>query len=317
VIGAGARPGGVQGGAARGIVIEGSAEGPDAGYRRLAAFDAAAEGETLAEASNGEPVRWLRFTVTSNHGSAIFTYLGDPIARGEQMSPPAMPAFRGVFQVGPRDFVELKQGENGIVTGCYSEQGGAVRGTLSGEAMGGVARLRWRSGDGVDGVAMFVIDSRGALNGVRYRDRSRGTWGGGPAPEGTVTQCSREEAPANPVAAALEADGRALIYGILFDFDQAVIRPGSEPALERLLAALQADPALRLTIEGHTDSDGADAYNLDLSGRRARAVVDWLVGRGIAPDRLAPAGRGETAPVAGNDSADGRALNRRVEAVRR
>lgn len=316
VVGAGARPGGVQGGAARGIVIEGSAEGPDAGYRRLAAFDAAAEGESLAQIPTGEPVRWLRFTVISNHGSAIFTYLAGAIVRGEQILPARLADFRGVFQTGPRDFVELKQ-EGGVITGCYSEQGGAVRGTLSGEADRGVARLRWRSDEGVTGAALLVIDSRGALNGVRYRDRSRGAWAGPQAAAGTTTQCSRQDPPANPIAAALETDGRALIYGILFDHDRATLRPESTPALERLLAALRGAPALGLTIEGHTDSDGADDYNLRLSDARARSVIAWLAARGIAAGRLDPAGRGETRPVAGNDTADGRALNRRVEAVRR
>lgn len=316
LLGPGDRPGGVQGGAARTVLIEGSAQAPDSGYRALATIEAAPSRETLAEVPAGEPVRWLRYTISTNHGSAIFTYVGDLIVRGDQADPPAA-AFRGIFQTGPRDFVELKQGADGTISGCYSEQGGSVRGTISGEAERGVARLRWRSEDGIAGPALIVIDSRGRFNGVRYRDRSRGAWTGPPAPTGASTQCSREEAPPNPVAAAIEADGRAIIYGILFDFDQATLRPESRPALDRLLGALQGTPTLRLTIEGHTDSDGADDYNLALSDRRARAVVAWLVERGIAADRLEAAGRGETRPVAGNDTADGRALNRRVEAVRR
>ena len=315
--GPGERPGGVDGGAARNVLIEGSSLGPDSGWRRLAEIEAAPSGDSLATPAPGDPVRWLRYTVSTNHGSPIFTYVGDTIARGVQLSPPAYPAFRGIFQTGPRDFVELKQGDGGLITGCFSEQGGAIRGSLSGEALAGIARLAWRSDENVTGTALFVIDSRGRLNGVRYRDRSRRAWAGPPAPEGASTQCSREDAPANPVAAALESDGRALIYGILFDFDQATLRPESQAALARLLAALQANPSMRLTIEGHTDSDGADDYNLDLSDRRARAVVAWLVASGIAAERLEAAGRGETRPVASNDTADGRALNRRVEAVRR
>ena len=316
IAGAGERPGGIQGGSARGVTVEASSEGPETGYRQIASLEAAPDGETLVPVAAGAPIRWLRFTVSSNHGSGIWTYIGEAIVRGEQALPDPALGFAGVYRTGPRDFVELKQ-EGGAITGCYSSQGGTDRGSLSGEAEKGVARLGWRSDEGVTGTALFVIDSRRRLNGVRYRDRSRAAWAGGAAPAGTVTQCSAAPGPANPIAAALEADGRALIYGIRFDFDQAVLKPESAPALERLLAALQGNSGLRLTIEGHTDADGADDYNLRLSADRARAVVGWLVARGVDSGRLEPAGRGETRPVADNATADGRALNRRVEAVRR
>src|SRR5690606_12679798 len=108
-------------------------------------------------------------------------------------------------------------------------------------------------------------------------------------------------------------DGEVRIYGILFNHDSDVPRSISNPALRQLLEALQQNASMRVTIEGHTDSDGTDAYNLDLSARRAKAVVDWLVREGIAADRLVPAGKGEAEPVANNDTADGKSLNRRVE----
>ncbi|GAB5471085.1 MAG: hypothetical protein Kilf2KO_41150 [Rhodospirillales bacterium] len=80
-----------------------------------------------------------------------------------------------------------------------------------------------------------------------------------------------------------------------------------------MLEALQAAPEMRVPIEGHTDADGSDAYNQDLSARRAASVVAWLKERGIADGRLGSKGRGEGEPVASNKTADGKALNRRVE----
>ena len=81
----------------------------------------------------------------------------------------------------------------------------------------------------------------------------------------------------------------------------------------QLLEVLQADTGLSLEIQGHTDADGSDAYNLDLSDRRAKSVVAWLVAKGIDAGRLQGEGKGEAAPVASNATADGKALNRRVE----
>lgn len=83
--------------------------------------------------------------------------------------------------------------------------------------------------------------------------------------------------------------------------------------LEQVRSLLAARPALRVIVAGHTDAEGSEAHNLALSQRRAAAVVAWLAGKGVAADRLQSEGHGESRPVAGNDSAEGRTLNRRVE----
>ena len=72
-------------------------------------------------------------------------------------------------------------------------------------------------------------------------------------------------------------------------------------------------PTLAAAIAGHTDADGSDSHNQDLSERRAKSVVAWLVAHGIEASRLTPVGRGESEPIADNDTSAGRALNRRVE----
>jgi OmpA-OmpF porin, OOP family len=115
------------------------------------------------------------------------------------------------------------------------------------------------------------------------------------------------------VQEGLKRTGRVVVYGIRFDTASDVPRADSEPSLNELFAALQADQALRVTIEGHTDAAANDAYNLDLSRRRARSVVAWLVKKGIPASRVEAKGYGRTRPVADNATAQGRALNRRVE----
>lgn len=103
--------------------------------------------------------------------------------------------------------------------------------------------------------------------------------------------------------------------GILFDVDSDTLRPESTPVLEEIRTTLTEHTDLKLVIEGHTDSTGDDEHNRDLSERRARAVVTWLAEKGVAPARLSAQGKGETDPVADNETAQGRAENRRVVLV--
>lgn len=111
----------------------------------------------------------------------------------------------------------------------------------------------------------------------------------------------------------LDRVGRVDIYGIHFDTDKDSLKPESDAVLGQVLDLLKQHPSLKLVIAGHTDAQGSDAHNIDLSNRRAQSVVAWLVAHGIAAERLQAEGHGESQPVASNDSEEGRALNRRVE----
>lgn len=116
-----------------------------------------------------------------------------------------------------------------------------------------------------------------------------------------------------PIAPTLKATGHVQVY-VNFVTDSAQLQPSSTPVLNELAATLGASPDLKVDLIGHTDSVGSDAYNQDLSKRRAASVYLWLVQHGIAHDRLQSEGLGFLEPIASNEIAEGRVvLNRRVE----
>jgi outer membrane protein OmpA-like peptidoglycan-associated protein len=101
--------------------------------------------------------------------------------------------------------------------------------------------------------------------------------------------------------------------GLLYDFDSDVVRADAAQNLRTLAASLDQYPNTDLLIVGHTDAVGTSDYNQALSLRRATAAVNYLVAQGVAPSRLRAAGRGETEPIATNDTEAGRQSNRRIE----
>jgi outer membrane protein OmpA-like peptidoglycan-associated protein len=118
------------------------------------------------------------------------------------------------------------------------------------------------------------------------------------------------------MAKGLGDKGHIALYGIYFDTDKAVVKAESKPTLDEIAKLLTGAPDLQVVIVGHTDSQGALDYNMDLSRRRAAAVAAVLTKNyGIPAARLKTAGVGFLAPIGSNQSEDGRALNRRVELV--
>lgn len=102
---------------------------------------------------------------------------------------------------------------------------------------------------------------------------------------------------------------------VLFDFDQANIKPDVETSLYSVLTVIEEYPSAKVRIEGHTDNVGDDAYNMILSEKRAKAVKNWLIEHGCSADRLVTIGFGESKPIASNDTEEGRQQNRRVEII--
>jgi OOP family OmpA-OmpF porin len=125
-------------------------------------------------------------------------------------------------------------------------------------------------------------------------------------------------ADAKSLASDISSTGHVSVYGIHFDFNKVTIKPESEQTLKEIAKLLKQNPNLNLYVVGHTDNVGKIDYNMQLSKARAEAVVKALVSEyGLDQNRLAPYGVGPLAPVSSNETEEGRALNRRVELVKK
>ena len=106
-----------------------------------------------------------------------------------------------------------------------------------------------------------------------------------------------------------------MLRGVHFDFNKSKIRPGDAAVLDEAASTLKANPNVTVNVNGYCDAIGSEGYNLQQSDRRADAVQDYLEKAGISETRLVAHGYGKTNFVATNDTAEGRAQNRRVELV--
>ncbi|MEO6340473.1 MAG: OmpA family protein [Caulobacteraceae bacterium] len=120
---------------------------------------------------------------------------------------------------------------------------------------------------------------------------------------------------ADQMKSALDANGHVALY-INFDTDKATIRPDGRPVVDEIVKLLKGSPALKLSVEGHTDNTGAAEHNRTLSADRARSVMQAVVTGGVEAGRLSARGFGADKPLADNGSENGRAKNRRVELVK-
>lgn len=135
-----------------------------------------------------------------------------------------------------------------------------------------------------------------------------------PAPPPAAAEPAAAPLAAAPLAAA-PAPKTLTLEGVNFDFDKSFIRQEDFAHLDQDAATLKEWGDVKVEVAGHTDSIGTDDYNMGLSLRRANAVRDYLIGKGIAAENLTAKGYGESQPVADNRTAEGRFKNRRVELV--
>jgi OOP family OmpA-OmpF porin len=131
-----------------------------------------------------------------------------------------------------------------------------------------------------------------------------------------------DKCPNSPAGSKVEADGCPAVGDVLvtiddvnFDFDSAKLRPEAKPVLDDGVKRLQSSPSVTIKLVGHTDSTGPADYNMKLSERRAKSVMDYLVAAGVSASRITMEGKGEDMPRASNATREGRAMNRRVEGV--
>jgi OOP family OmpA-OmpF porin len=123
----------------------------------------------------------------------------------------------------------------------------------------------------------------------------------------------KDACPGTPIGATVNARGCWSIKDLRFETGKTTIMAESLPNLDEVVTVLESNPEMKLEVQGYTDNRGSAAFNKSLSEKRARAVMDYIVSKGIAAERISAKGYGIESPVATNDTAEGRALNRRVE----
>lgn len=189
-----------------------------------------------------------------------------------------------------------------LLTGCAGLQKTdwptcAAVGGVGGAALGAIESSTWAGGGAVVGAGMAA-----AYCWVHGAD----------AQQVAVVE---EEVMVEEVAVAEPAEAVRVELDVKFDFDKAQVKQESYGDIKALADFMKQYPQTSTVVEGHTDSVGSDTYNQGLSERRASAVRDVLVNQyGVEPGRVQAVGYGESRPVADNATADGRAINRRVEA---
>jgi len=111
----------------------------------------------------------------------------------------------------------------------------------------------------------------------------------------------------------IEANAAIVLRNIFFESNKYELKPESQVELDKIVQLLKDNPTLKIQINGHTDNSGNASDNITLSGNRAKSVTSYLTSKGIDPGRLSSKGWGDTQPVAGNATPEGRAQNRRTE----
>lgn len=249
-----------------------------------------------------KPVRWVRVTMEGGINilrDRTFFEFSEIIGHGSQETVPLSEAFSGKWK-GRGVLLELKQ-EGASVSGCYDGVGD-IKGTISGNLLRAIGHTRKGN---IPSTFVMAVGDKGEITGVRSTNGAPFRLYTGDTAPGVRTECSEQGV--EPLGCG------SVIHGINFDFDSAIIRPGSDTLLAALATGLQASGALAITVLGHTSSEGSDAYNQNLSLSRAEAVTAAIVGRGISAGRISAEGRGEKQPIADNATEAGRSLNRRVE----
>jgi len=291
----------------RSIEVTGSTVGPEGPFEVLAKGTLETHPDlhstTELEFIATKPVRWVGIRLQGGidvQTEKYFLEFSELIGHGSQEPVADEEGFSGGWKYRA-NVLDLNQ-DGTLVSGCYDDDG-----ELTGTVTGNVLRATGIDlVDGVKSIFLLLLDDEGNIQGVRSTN-------GAPfsryflpkVGDGITGRCSRETPP--------QIGCGSVLHGIRFDFDSAELKKESAPLLAQLYGGLVGAPSEEIVVEGHTSSEGSEAYNQDLSERRAQAVVDDLVRRGIDPSRIRALGMGELDPIADNEDEAGRSLNRRVE----
>lgn len=304
----------VTAGAAKDITVEMSDASATAGFNKIAdvALQERVDGQTFP-ASAQMPGRWIRLNVKNGYGPSGLG-LNRFRARGTRLTTTPFPNVSGTYSTR-NGAMHIKQ-EGASVIGCYELHAGTVEGGIEGR----VLKLTWHEKveEHSEGAAFLVFSNDAqrwaGLFSYKGEDPNTGRFWTGTKRGSDPGSCPNwaggiEER----MAKDIEEFGRTRVYGINFDSDSDRIREESRPVLDHVAAMLKARPQWKITIEGHTDSTASGQHNQELSERRANAVRRYLENADVSADRLSAVGYGATRPVAANETALGRAQNRRVE----
>jgi len=301
----------------RSVVVSGSSEGPDSGYQELAAFELETHGpdEEVTELipKSRPSVRWLKMhfdggiNIEEGDEGNTAIWFSELIGNGTQEPRELSTAFDGIWDFRSterqdRKGVPLELRQSGAtITGCL----GTIE--ITGTVNGAIARAT-----GIDtrndrpSAFIFVADEDGSIQGLWSRNRGRFK------AQTAVTDAAVTSSPCSEAAPEVRACGTSVYVN--FDLNSADIRPESDQVIADVYARLLAEKAHRVSVVGHTSTEGSVEHNLDLSERRAQAVVDDLIRRGFDAARISATGEGESQPLIRPDKTEtARELNRRVE----
>ncbi|MEM8731065.1 MAG: OmpA family protein [Pseudomonadota bacterium] len=289
----------------RDVEILGAVESVDGPYvalaqGRLSTHDAPGTETALSLADPQPAVRWVRLRLSGGIDVQVdksFLEFSEIIGTGTQDEPPLSDGFQGVFS-GRGVKLELEQ-SGSVVTGCYDGTS-----ALDGTVQGNILRALGEDPAGIASQFILIATGDGQIMGLRSSN-------GAPFKPYNGAASDKAASCLDPEPVRLGCG--SVIHGIGFDFDSDRIRPSSQTVLNDLFAGLQTEDGAGIQIVGHSSSEGAAAYNQDLSQRRAQAVVAALTALGLEGGRLSALGRGEEEPIASNADEAGRSLNRRVE----
>ncbi len=262
--------------------------------------------------------RWVKLVIHTTNGSAEHAELMNVRGFGSALTSVPPPDASGTYDSGKYGRVHLRQ-EGATLSGCYEKDGGLIHGGVDGHLL----LLRWREPKGGGGPALMVPFRDGTGFRGLWQNEGETLWKETwdlrkvSGETGACAHWAPGTASANPVVAGLLAEGRVRLHGIPFDGGGDKLHPDAKPGIGQIVEALTTHPDWSITIEDHIEAMETAGGGRALSDRRAAAVKAALVEAGIASGRVATAGLGWEQPVADNETALGRAQNRRVEVVRR
>lgn len=334
-----------EGSNAKDILVEVSNTSADSGFQKVleTSLPTNIDPNTLYPAISEMPARYVKLTIKNSQSNPNFVSLGEFKGFGTQKMERSLTGLTGTYRgivhdentLGWKKLTPEELNGQGSYSDIYLRQNGTTMfgcedqgefDYFNGGIEGNVAQLVWQyvpaepsvnvlTSFAENGTLLFVakLNSDGYADSFDAFQKVSDVPGKCPNIKGFDSNAAGD----SKLKEELEKTGRAVVYGINFDFNSDKLRPESKTLLDEITKLLKDNPDWKMAIEGHTDNIGGDSFNKELSDKRAASVKNYLTSAGIAADRLESAGFGLSKPIVPNDTEIGRARNRRVELVKR